>query len=86
MSEKTPREQLQDTLRRSAEEVESLPAWARIALLGRRTFEKKHGTKARWLICDCDECVTARAPLDQALAEERAQREARPKWHEEAAS
>ncbi len=46
-------------------------------------FQLKHGTKERWLFCDCEACVTARAPLDQVLAEERAQREARPKWHEE---
>lgn len=44
-------------------------------------FQKKHGTIERWIWCTCDECVTARAPLDQALAEERARREAPPSWH-----
>ena len=50
---------------------------------GRRVFEKKHGTKERWNVCDCEECTTARAPLDQALAEERARREATPQWHQQ---
>lgn len=38
-------------------------------MIGRQTFERKHGTAERWHVCDCEEClaglgvVTCPAPL-----------------------
>ena len=31
------------------------------ALLGRQTFQPKHGTAERWNVCDCGECVEGKA-------------------------
>lgn len=47
-------------LGRVCAEVATRPPRKRV-LIGRQTFEPKHGTAARWDICDCGDCVEGKA-------------------------